>query len=161
MVRTLIVWALLVGTALTSQASAQDEPDGAELKGFMAGSQAVDAFIKALRNHDLDGLMKTVDVPFFKDGKEIVRTDEELRNFFQPPLEEKGFSELKADIMEVQQFKDVRDKATGDAGELLKKVAQDDDLMFRLTVNWGSKTEGMMLLVRVKEGGPKIIGLRD
>ena len=127
----------------------------------MAGSQVVDAFVKAMRSHDLDALMKTVDVPWFHDGKKIIKSEEELRVFFGEPLEEKEFSELKAEIMAVQQFQAVRDSLNGRTGELLKEVAHDDDLLFRLTISWGSRTEGMMLLVRVEEGGAKIIGLRD
>ena len=148
---------------LIVQANAQDEPQpvGAELKGFMAGSQTINAFIKAMRNHDLDAVMKTVDVPYFHDGKKIIKSEEELRDLFREPLAEKEFSELKADIMAVKQFKTVQDSLNGKTGELLKEVAQDDDLMFRLTITWRSKMEGMMLLVRVTDGGAKIIGLRD
>ena len=163
MFHTRVVWGLLLGTALIAPASGQDDsdPKGAELKGFMVASQAVNAFVKAMRNEDLDALMKVVEVPWFQDGKKIIKSKDELRGMFRGPLEEKDFSELQAEVLAVQQFRTLREKATGTTGELLKQVAQDEDLVFQLTVKLGSQTDGLMLLVRVSEEGAKIIGLRD
>ncbi|MEQ8788286.1 MAG: hypothetical protein RIC55_18400 [Pirellulaceae bacterium] len=134
---------------------------GSELPGFMAASAAVDAFFQAMRAEDLDALMETVDVPWFHDGKKIVESKDELQTQFGGLLQAKDFSTIKATVKQVQAFGPLRDQASGQSGELLKKMAHDSDLFFHLEIALGEKSDGMILLVRVDDGKAKVIGLRD
>jgi hypothetical protein len=161
MFRITIPVACCLTFAIQVQSEETASPHGADVKGFMAGSAAVDAFVKAMRAEDLDGLMETVDVPWFLDGKKIVESKDELRAFFRKPLEEKDFSEMEAEIVKVQTFGSLKDKASGQTGELLKRIARDDDLFFQLKIKMGERSDGVYLLVRVDGGKGKVIGLRD
>lgn len=163
MIRKSILLALLFTSAPSLQAFAEDEskPKGSDLKGFMAASATVDAFVKAMRDENLDAVMATVDVPWFHDGKKILQSKDELRDLFRKPIQEREFSGLKAEVKEVKRFESLRAQASGTTGELLKKVAKNDDLVFFMKVTVGAKSDDMVLLVRVKGDVAKLIGLRD
>lgn len=154
---------MLSVTLFVGQARAQDKthPKGADLKGFMAASATVEAFLKGLSDGDIEAVMATVDVPWFDDGTKILRSEDELRDLLSEPVREKELVGLKAEVKEVVSFAILRDKSTGSAGELLKQVANDKDLVFLMTVTVGKKTDDMMLLVRVNDEKARIIGLRD
>jgi len=145
------------------QSRAQDKshPEGADLNGFAAASATVEAFVKGLSDGDIEGVMATVDVPWFDDGTKIIRSRDKLRELVAEPIREKELVGLTAEVKKVIRFAALRDKATGSAGELLKKVANDSDLVFLLKVTVGKKTDDMMLLVRVNGDKAKIIGLRE
>jgi len=163
MIRKRILWTILFAMLPIGQACAEEEPKlkGSNLEGFMTASATVDAFFKAMLEGDLDAVMATVDVPWFHDGKRILESKDELRDILREPIEEKELIGLKAEVKEVKKFESLRDSASGTTGELLKKVAKDSDLVFFMKVTVGTKNEEMLLLVRVKGDGAKIIGLRD
>jgi hypothetical protein len=162
MSRAVVSFALLcVAATLTPSFAEESPPKGSELSGFKAGAAAVEAFVKGLRDGDIEAVMATVDVPWFHDGKRIIESQDALRELLSEPIREREFSTLNAEITEVQQFKSLRDKASGTSGELLKKVAGDDDLIFLMKTTVGTKSDTLMLLVRVNGDEAKIIGLRD
>ena len=164
MFRTAASWiATLSVTLFVGQALAQDKtpPKGADLEGFLAASATVEAFLKGISDGDIEAVMATVDVPWFDDGTKILRSEDQLRDLLSEPIREKELIGLNAEINEVLSFASLRDKATGSAGELLKQVANDKDLVFLMKVTVGRKTDDMMLLVRVNDGKARIIGLRD
>jgi len=162
MYRKCLSWTLLFVLTLSLRVGAEDtQVKGSDLEGFMAAKTTVDKFFKAMLDGDLETIMATVEVPWFDDGTRIIESKDELRALLREPIDEKEFPDLKAEIKEVHQFKALRAKTTGSAGELLKKVAKDDDLVFIMNVTVGTKSDEMLLLVRVKNDGAKIIGLRD
>ena len=160
--RKCLSWTLLFVLTLSLRAGAEDtQIKGSDLKGFMPASATVDAFLKAMVESDLEAVMKTVDVPWFHDGRKIVESEDELRDLFRQPTDEKKLAGLQAEIKEVQLFEAVREKSTGTSGELLKSIAKDDDLVFIISTKIGTKSDEVLLLVRVKNDGAKIIGLRN
>jgi hypothetical protein len=154
---------LVICVAPATHVAAQEVkfPEGAHSRGFLAASAAVNAFVRAMRAEDLDALMETVDVPWFLDGKKIVESKDELRAFLRKPLKQKDFSDLKVEFVKVQTFGSLKDKASGQTGELLKRIARDDDLFFQLNIKVGERSDKLYLLVRVDGGKGKVIGLRD
>lgn len=159
MVRTNLACVLLFATMAIAPALAQEHrgPKGPAPKGFMVASATVDAFIKGLRDGNLDAVMATVDVPWVQEGVMILKTRDDLRKFLSQPVQEQDLSALKAEVNEVQNFKSVRNKGGG-ADELLRQVAKDDDLVFRMKIAYESNSETLMLLVRVRGATAKIIG---
>ncbi len=162
MLRTVLLSALLFAMTTSGQSFAEEsKPKGAELRGFAAGSTVVEVFMKGLRDGNLDAVLATVDVPWYQDGTKILESKDALRDLLSEPIKERELADSSAKVVEVLQFKSLRDKASGTAGELLKKVAKDEDLVFLMKITVGTKSKDMMLLVRVNRDRAKIIGLRD
>jgi len=124
--------------------------------------EVVGQFTKAVKGKDIVNLMRVQEVPFFFDGKRNITELDELRKLWTGVLEKKDLAQAEFQIEEIQVFEKAQERFSEKERELLKDVMKKDDRVVRLSVlQKGKTTEGLRLLVRLKDGKAKIVGLRD
>ncbi len=132
---------------------AEDKPDD-------LAKEVVGQFMKALRGNNLEAVLEAADVPWFHDGKKIIKDRDELKKEFKELLDKKDLKALKFEIKRVVPYKDVRDQTNEEEQKLLDEVldrSKDDRV---LLVEIDGK-ERVALMVRVREGRAVLVGLRD
>lgn len=123
--------------------------------------KVVDQFAAAVKAEDVDAVMKVVDVPWFDDGKRIIRERDELKKHFQEIFKEKDLTTFTYEIDEVNRFGDIQGEVSEQDRELLKGVVDKDDRVVSLTIKQGDKKHKVHLGVRLRKGEAKIVGLKD
>ncbi len=118
-------------------------------------------FIDAMKSEDIEAVMKTVDVPWFHDGKKVIREKDELKQVLEKVFANEDASNVKFEIKKVTTFGAEKDKLGEKDRELLAEVARDDDRIFVLAIENNGESEKIAFLVRVGDKGAKVIGVRD
>lgn len=124
--------------------------------------QAVDKFFAALKAKDIDAVMKTVDVPWFHDGRRILRDAKDLKAELEQLLKSKDLTNLSYEIRQVISYAEVRgdlDDTTRNLGDEVLDKAQDDRVVLLSVKN--PKPEKLILLVRIRKGEARIVGLQN
>jgi hypothetical protein len=120
--------------------------------------EAVEQFTKAVKAEDVDAVMKLVDVPFFFDGKRVIKDRDELRKEFTDAFDEKDLTQISVEIKEIHAFEAIEEKLKENDREMLKEVLAKGDRVVVLEVD---SKEKVGLAVRIRDGQAKIVGLRD
>jgi hypothetical protein len=129
--------------------------------------EVVGQFIKALQAKDGGALMKTVDVPWFHDGKEVLRDRDKLKGEFEKIFQEKNLGELRFEIDQVLTYarllEQFGDKVRENDRKLMDEVVSKDDRAVLLSVSKPGRDgkEKVLLLVRTTKGAPRVVGVRD
>ncbi len=149
------VW--LVATLIVLSTSqvliAEDKPDD-------LAKEVVGQFMKALRGNNLEAVLEAADVPWFHDGKKIIKDREELKKEFKELLDKKDLKALKFEIKRVIAYKEVRDQTNEEERMLLDEVLDRSKEDRVLLVEIDGK-ERVALMVRIREGRAVLVGLRD
>jgi hypothetical protein len=140
--------------------AAADQADDKKVK------QAAVAFMKAVKAKDIDAVMKTVDVPFMTTERataKVMDKVEDLRADLNGKLEKiKDVDKIPVEAAEVLELgairKKLEDRKKDDVLKAIEKVLGDKGCIVLLQRD-GRKTGG--LLVRVKDGAPKVVGIAD
>lgn len=148
--RSALVLLAIVVTSLPAADKAEDQ-----------AKKVVGEFVTAVRGKDIDGLMKVVDVPWFHDGKKVIRERDELKKEFQEIFKKKDFATATYEVKEINRFGDVQGELNEQQRELLKGVMEKDDLVVTITLALGEKKDDVHLGVRFRKGEAKIVGLKD
>jgi hypothetical protein len=143
---------MLVGFPLTG--GAQDEPDE-------QAKVAVHQFMKSFRTKDIDGLMSSVDVPWFHKGEKIVRDRDEVRHSFQALFAKKDdLDSIRYEIKTVIAYEAVREAMNDDERKLIDQVLNKTDRVILLQIDKPKNKEIVVLLVSFKDGAAKVVGLK-
>lgn len=135
---------------------------GAEEPADKSAGETVEKFMAAVKSKDLDAVMQTVEVPWFHKGDEIIKERSELKKEFDSLFTKRDFKDLKFEIKKIAAFSAVREKTMGDERKLLDEVLTGDDRVVLLEIETEKKgKEKLILLVKVKEGKGKVVGIRD
>jgi hypothetical protein len=137
-----------------SSAAAQEKNADAKAKGI------VNDLVKAIEAKDLDAAMKLFDVPFILVDKGLFKDEKELRKTFGKLLDSsnKVGKPKKEEVEEVwtypqfrEKYKDNIEKNKDLVGQLdVLKLTADDRVVFKPLLG--------MILVRIREGKPRIVG---
>jgi hypothetical protein len=127
--------------------------------------KAVEEILKAYKASDIEAIMEAVDVPWFHDGKEVLKEREQLKREFHKELgREKDRAALQHRITDCVAYKTVRDKLREEERKLADEVVTGDDrvLVVRIgKVVTGDQGDKVAFLVRIRDGKAKVVGLKD
>ncbi len=140
--------------ALALAAFAEDKTDE-------QAKEAANQFMKAVKARDIDAVMKTVQVPWFHNGKKVIKERDELKQEFGKLFEKRDFAGLNYEIKQVVSYDSVRKKVNDKERELLDEVVGKDDRVVLVVLDNKMKEERVTLLVKQREGKAAVVGLRD
>ncbi len=125
---------------------------------------AAEAFMKGFQLLNLDDILKTVDVPWFHDGKTVIYETKELEADFGKLLERyRGTPKVKYELTKQHAYGAARDKLEPSKRKLVDEVLTEKDFLqvVQLTNPDTGKKETVILFVRVKDGKAKVVGLEN
>ena len=126
-------------------------------------------FLTAFFKWNTDEVMKLVDVPFLFDT-EIVRDKNKLKNLFTETFSEKTTPKDKAQaqakrhirkIYTLRQFAEDKKFAGTIVLQLFSKVLDNDGRIVLIELELDGDSQGILIAVRLKKDGAKIVGFND
>jgi hypothetical protein len=135
-------------------------PARAEDKADQQAREAVNQFMKAVKSRKIDDVMKTVQVPWFHEGKRVIKDRDELKQEFEKLFEKRDFAGLTFEIKDVASYGSVRTKVNEKERELLDQVVEKEDRVVLITLDSKMKEEKITLLVKERQGKAAVVGLR-
>jgi hypothetical protein len=143
-------------TALGGEEPAQ-EKDPAEA--------VVTTFMTAFKDKQLDPLMATVAVPWFHNGKTILRDQPAVRQAFETLFaKQKDTSKIVFAIKKVVPYETIRDAMNDEErGQLDQVMGASDRAVLLVMANPARQKppETVVVLVRVKDGQGKVVGIKN
>jgi hypothetical protein len=133
-----------------------------EDKGDSQAKEAVAQYIKAMKDKDLDGLLKVADVPFCENGRRVIREREALKKMYQTVLKEKEFSKAKVKVKMVTTLPKLeelsKDKFSEKERKNLGEVLGKDHRVVLIEIERPDGKKGQALLgVRLRDGKAKVV----
>jgi len=125
--------------------------------------EAATEFMNALKSESVEGVMKVADVPFYEDGHQVIAERDGVEKLVRELFEkEDDLGSIKFEITKIHAIENVREKFSEPKRELLKGVMADGDRVVQFKVEHDGQTEdGFLVLVRVREGMAKVVGVED
>src|SRR5262245_58188240 len=117
-------------------------PVPAAVKDEDKAKEVAVAFLKAVKEKDIDALMKTVDVPFLIEGKETFTKTEDLKDALKAFFDDVKPEKIPTEVGAVFDMEAIR-----------KKTADDKTIFERLEKILGKNGYMVMFKVGKKEGG--------
>lgn len=145
--------ALLIGAAAILASPARADPSAAQMD---AASDAVRAFLKALRKKDLDGALARVDAPFVAEDARILASKDDVRAYLTEMLANVTPAELPNAVLSVLDYGDSRAATTADVLKLRDTVLNKGDLLVGIGRDGLSRG---VLLVHAGAATPLIVGV--
>src|SRR5262245_23789090 len=134
-----------------------------EKKADDQAKEIVGRFFKALAAKDVDASLKLMDVPWFGlFSSDVVKDRKELKKQWAPFLKEAKFDgEPKLEIKEVLTFPQFREKYKQKLKEKIAKALDQMKLTAddRVVLEQSGKSGGSAILVRIRDGTAKIVGV--
>ncbi|MEQ8790337.1 MAG: hypothetical protein RIC55_28845 [Pirellulaceae bacterium] len=126
-----------------------------------AAQRIVDAFVAALKKHNVDAMMECVTIPWSDRGG-IYRSKEKLRESFHGRFRKDDLSKLDSELLEVRTYKEMREKFKFDPKiiEQFDVVADDDDLFFHFKWRLGDDEADIVLIVHLEGEKARLVGFR-
>jgi len=123
---------------------------------------AAHQFMKCFKAKDLDGVMTTVQAPWFHKGQRIIRNREEVREAFQGLFAKKeDLGTIKYEIKTVLAYDAIREAMNDEERKLIDEVLAKTDRVLLLQLEKPNMArEIVVLLVSLKQGEAKVVGLR-
>jgi hypothetical protein len=123
-------------------------------------------FYDAFENRDLDALLTTIETPWYHDGKAVLHTKDEVRAEFKALLDKRRDvkSRKAADVKGVHCYHTVRDRISPNDRKLLDQVMKEDDylvLVILKSEDNAKAAENVVVLVRIKDGIARVIGIKS
>jgi hypothetical protein len=152
--RLILVVAL---SALTAPfANCEEDPSDKAAAGI------VGKFMAAVKGKDLEAVMRTVEVPWFHKGEEVIKERSELKKEFDSLFAKRDFGELKYEIKRIAAFSAIRDKTMGEERKLLDEVLSGSDRVVLLEIASEKKgPEKLVLLVKLSQDTAWVVGIKD
>lgn len=123
---------------------------------------AVTAFLEAVKRHSSEAVMKTVDVPWFHMGEEILKDREQLKKEFDVLFRRRSFSDLRFEILRTAAYEVVRERTSPEERKMLDAVLAPKDYIVLVGVEGpDSKDRKIVLLVRITGAEGKVVGLKE
>ena len=145
--------ALLASAPLlpTTIAHAQDNTALSE-----AANDAVMAFLKALRNEDMDAAMKFVEAPFVAEDAQIFATEAEVKAYLTEMCMELPAAEMPNEVLAILDYDQSRAATESNVLKLRDAVLTKGDLLVATGRNGLSRG---VLLVKANGGKPLVVGV--
>jgi len=152
-VRRRALLALLASAPLlpTTIAHAQDNTALSE-----AANDAVMAFLKALRNEDMDAAMKFVNAPFVAEDAQIFATEAEVKAYLTEMCMELPAAEMPNEVLAILDYDQSRAATESNVLKLRDAVMAKGDLLVATGRNGLSRG---VLLVKANGGKPVVVGV--
>lgn len=125
---------------------------------------AAEAFLRGFQFLNLDDIMKSVDVPWFHDGKTVIHDRKELEDEFARLLDRyRGTPKMQFELKKQMTYGSLRDSLEPEERKLVDEVLRPEDFvqLVRLKNPQTNKGESIVLFVRGKEGEFKVVGLKN
>jgi len=124
---------------------------------------AVEQFVKAVIAEDIKATMMIVDVPFFFDGRENLKERAMVQSVFERIFDRKDLTTLSYEIKATHAFDKLPANALNEKDRrLLKDVLEKDDRVVTVAFTRnGVDADGMLVMIRFREGKVKVVGFRD
>jgi hypothetical protein len=133
-----------------------------EDKSDKSSREVVDQFMKATQKSDLGAVLKVVDVPWFHQGDRVIEKRDDLQKEFDLLFKKKNFADLKFELKRLVPYSEVRSKSMPEERQLLDAVLTANDRVALVQVDTEKKgKENIVLLVRLKDGQAKVVGIKD
>jgi hypothetical protein len=148
---------VVVGTGARVVAEEKDAKTDTQAK------EAVEEFFKAFKAKDIDGVIKTVDVPFCREGGKNIKQRDDLKQFFNKALDLRDPSKDSITVKLVTTLPKLEaseGKLTDDERKAVEEVLGKDHRVVR--VEWDRVGEGKqkrLILVRFQKGEAKVVGI--
>ena len=124
--------------------------------------QAVQRFMAAVRNEDLDDLDKAIAVPWFHNGKGLLRQRSDVRKEFEQVFLKRDFTTVNYQISLLVRYESVRDRLSDEYRKLLDQAIQANDRVAMLKVTQaGMPKESVVLFIRLRNGKARVVGLQE
>ena len=136
---------------LTTIAHAQDN---AALND--AAKDAVTAFLKALRNEDMDAAMKFVSAPFVAEDAQIFATEAEVKAYLTEMCMQLPAAEMPNEVLAILDYDQSRAATESNVLKLRDAVMAKGDLLVATGRNGLSRG---VLLVKANGGKPLVVGV--
>src|SRR5262245_21257945 len=123
--------------------------------------EVVGEFVKAVKAKDLDEVMKVAGVPWFADGKHVIKDADELKKYLKSRLDGVTNPErIPSDVVRVERWDKFprREKLDAEAQKMVDDVVGKDGLV--VTLGRDGKDVGA-ILVRVEDGKAKVVGVEN
>jgi hypothetical protein len=150
--------AMLLLSSFAGPSQADDSTD-------KLAKDAVEQILKAYKASDINAIMEAVEVPWFHNGKEVIKDREQLKREFHKELSrEKDRAALQHKITDCVSYKTVRDKLRDEERKLADEVVKEDDRVLLVRIGKDvAKDQGdkVAFLVRIRDGKAKVVGLKD
>lgn len=151
-----VLWSLILAGATTLPATAPVPKDTE--RGNAQAKGVAEEFLKAMKAEDVQEAMKVVDVPFFVDGKEVIKEREQVEALFVKVFRNKDLTQIDYTIKEVHPAAKLPDLVNKSQRELAEKTVGDTDRVVIVAI--GKDT--VVVLVRFqRDGKAKVSGLAD
>lgn len=153
----LVAAAALAGIA--TGVAAQEKGD----KTDTVAKETVEQFFKAFKAKDLDGLMKTVDVPFCREGGRNIDKRDDLKQLLQKALDVRDPSKdtlvIKL-VTTLPKFEASEGKFTDNERKAVEEVLGKDHRVVKVEWNRSEGGKSMYLIfVRLEKGKAKVVGM--
>ena len=167
--RSLFVSGMLLGAVLVvGPGSVHGQDD----KGADKAKKALMQFGAKLAANDLDGVLKTVDVPFYHNANEpgrneVLRDREGLKKLMQRLLASLKGKKAQLEVAQVLSYpkflEAVGDKLAKEDRKLLDEVLAKDGYVVRVEVKdaEGKRLNRLTCFVASRGDEPKVVGVRD
>ncbi|HKA07393.1 MAG TPA: hypothetical protein VKD71_09065 [Gemmataceae bacterium] len=147
-IATLILW---VGTQVGFAADTPKAEDQAK--------EAVEQFVKAVKAKDVDATLKIAGVPWFADGKRVIKDADEFKKYVKEKLD--GLTDperVPSQVLKVEPW----EKFTGRGRLGAEEAKMADEVLGKsglaVVIGRDGKEAGV-ILVRVDEGKAKVVGV--
>jgi limonene-1,2-epoxide hydrolase len=121
-----------------------------------AAKDAVTAFLKALRNEDMDAAMKFVAAPFVAEDAQIFATEAEVKAYLTAMCLELPAAEMPNEVFAILDYDQSRAATAEQALTLRDTVLTKGDLLVATGRNGLSRG---VLLVKANGGRPVVVGV--
>jgi len=121
-----------------------------------AAKDAVTAFLKALRNEDMDTAMKFVAAPFVAEDAQIFATEVEVKAYLTAMCLELPAAEMPNEVLAILDYGESRAATAPAALKLRDTVLAKGDLLVATGRNGLSRG---VLLVKANGGRPVVVGV--
>jgi hypothetical protein len=121
-----------------------------------AVNDAVSAFLKALRNEDMDEAMKFVDAPFAAEDAQIFATEAEVKAYLTEMCKALPAAEMPNEVLAILDYDQSRAATESTVLKLRDTVLAKGDLLVATGRNGLSQG---VLLVKANGGKPVVVGV--
>jgi len=121
-----------------------------------AANESVSAFLKALRNEDMDEAMKFVAAPFVAEDAQIFATEAEVKAYLTEMCMELPAAEMPNEVLAILDYDQSRAATESSVLKLRDTVLGKGDLLVATGRNGLSRG---VLLVKANGGKPVVVGV--
>jgi hypothetical protein len=159
--------ALALATLLLSCQGPPESIDPAAKKLQQLAKDAAVKFYESFEGRDLDRLLAIVDAPWYHDGKAVLADKADIAYEFKTLLEKRRSLTIRKvpDVKAVLAYGMVRARTDEKDRKMLDQVIREDDflvlVMLKPEMGKPGATENVVVIVKVRDGIAKVVGVKN